>query len=86
MAGPLRGGMKEKRTFFGTFYLFCCLLKIKDISINTTYQNINTAVCQCWQSCSLYQICCHIWQKKYGSFSPKIVQREKVVKISFHLI
>ena len=38
VAGPLRGGeggkgraTKEKRTFFKTFFLFCCHLKIKII-------------------------------------------------------
>ena len=38
VAGPLRGGgggkgwaIKEKRTFFETFLLFCCHLKIKII-------------------------------------------------------
>ena len=37
MAGPLRGGggkgraIKEKITFFETFFLFCCHLKIKII-------------------------------------------------------
>ena len=38
MAGPLRGGgvgkgraIKEKRTFFESFFLFCCHLKIKII-------------------------------------------------------
>ena len=37
MAGPLRGvgvkgrAIKEKRTFFETFFSFCCHLKIKII-------------------------------------------------------
>ena len=37
-----RGGGKagQKKNFFGPF--FCCNLKIKDILLKTTYQNINT--------------------------------------------
>ena len=42
-AGPLRGGgggpaIKEKK-----YFLFFCYLKIKDILLKKTYQNINTA-------------------------------------------
>ena len=43
MAGPLRGareGRAKKRTFLNLF--FCCNLKIKNILVKTTYQNINT--------------------------------------------
>ena len=43
MAGPLRGGRGEGRANKEKQKkLFCCYLKIKDILIKTTYQNINT--------------------------------------------
>ena len=47
MARPLRGGggkgraTKEKRTFYKTFFSFFCHLKIKIISLQTTYPNID---------------------------------------------
>ena len=46
MARPLRGGegkgraIKEKRTFFDFFFVFCCHLKIKIILLQTTYRNL----------------------------------------------
>ena len=33
--------IKEKRTFFETFFLFCCHLKIKIILLYTTYRNMD---------------------------------------------
>ena len=47
-AGPLRGEggkagpLRKKNSFWNSFFLFICYLKIKDILLKATYQNINT--------------------------------------------
>ena len=44
MAGPLRGGGGKAGPLWKKYIylLFCYYLKIKDILLKTTYQNINT--------------------------------------------
>ena len=63
MAGPLR-----KKDFF------CCYLKIKDILLKMTYQNINTG--NVGIVVVFYQVCCNFWQKIW-LFYPKNSGEEK---------
>ena len=68
----------EKITFLD--FSFLCYLKIKYILLKTTkYQ-----YWQCWERRSLLSgLLQYVFGKKYGSFSPKIVMRKKVVEIRF---
>ena len=52
-------------------------MKIKDILLKTTFQNINTG--NVGKVVVFYQVCCNFWTKKYCSFSPKIVGRKEIV-------
>ena len=70
--------MEESTTYFGTFFLFCCNLKIKNILLYTTYHHIDILRLSClWVFHSLVTI----FTKKSGSF-----REEKICQNPFHAI
>ena len=73
MAGPLRGGgVRKKELFWELYLLFCCYLKIKDILLKTTYQNINTDNVGKVVFVVFYQVCCNFWQKHMALLVQKL--------------
>ena len=70
--------MEESTTYFGTFFLFCCNLKIKNILLYTTYHHIDILRLSClWVFHSLVTI----FTKKSGTLSSKIGE-EKILSKS----